>query len=276
MPKTMFQNSVFLTTYQKILVLLVITATFVNCDINGGSEHDCIELSGNDCDILKAEGVDESFNFFKDTLWLNSDIYEEKLQACQIPSDILSEMCTYNLVTTCLVNYPFLLDLTVFNSQQDGFNRYKDAFNGIQELIRRCDGCLEIIEHYKKNSILIHPDSAFTTQSWLGVYHTEIFLAQPDIFSSLSNNERFDLFQLTMNVKLLKLNDDRHGLALADASNWILSRIMVFENYRPFINEMDTNSNLKHFNETMYPLNNYNQVDSLINLHGSNFIKSKK
>lgn len=274
MPRSMFQNN---SIYQRISITIITLTLLVNCN-REDLEQDCISVKGKNCAELKSNGIDESFFFFNDTSWLHYNSYEEKLRACQIPDPVLSEMCTYNLVKTCLVNYPFLLDLTAFNNMQHGFDRYKDAFNGIQTLIARCDGCIELIDYYKKNTLSIHPDSTFTTKNSWGVYFSEIFLAQYDFFGSLSKKERFGLFQLAMEIKIRKRNDDRHGLAGAVSTNWILSRIMVFEKYNPFLNEIDKNQTLNSFVETMNPfeLNKAGQIDSLIHLHATNFIELNK
>ncbi len=276
MPKTMFQNSI-LNICQRVLFSLVIAVIFVNCKTKGEFEQDCILPTEKDCDRLKAEGIDESYTFLVDTTWLNYTSYEEKLQACQIPDSTLEVMCTYSLVKTCLVNYPFLLDLTVLNDKQAGFDRFKNTFNGIQQLIQRCDGGLEIIEYYKNISAQMHPDSIFTYQSAFVVYCTEIFLAQIDFFGSLSEKERLSLFVLALNIRELKLKDDRLGVAsTTDPNSWIISRIMVFENYEPFIKEVNNNQNLKHFIETMHPIdvNSYMEIDSLIHKYSNEFIKS--
>lgn len=257
---------------------MIIFTFLINCNQEIEVEKNCKEIKGENCDELKNKGVDGSFSFFNDTSWLNYNSYEEKLMACQIPELILDEMCTYDLVRTCLVNYPFLLDLTVFNNIQYGFDKFKNAFNGIRELIIRCDGCIEIIDHYKNISQSIHPDSTFTFKASWGVYYTEIFLSQPVFLGSLSKKDRIDLFKLAIEIRARKLDDKRHGTASAGSTNWILSRIMIFENYIPFLNEIDKNQNLKSFVETMNPfeINDVGQVDSLIYFYAKDFIKLNK
>lgn len=268
----MFINNIFKTCIGVLISLLIVVAT-VSC--NKEDFYNCNTEFISDCEISKFNGIDKSYSFMEDTTWLNYTSYEEKLQACQIPNSILNTMCTYNLVKTCLEHYPFIIDIIAFNSMQDGFNRYNDGFNGIQELIKRCDGCIELIDYYKKLSIMIHPDSVFTFRGSWGVIITETFLAQTDFFSALSKNERIELLELAKDVKLIKLNDNRHGEAVILSTNWIISRIMVFEDYQPFINEVETNPNLKHFIETMNAIDgqSYKEIDTLILKYSNDFSK---
>ena len=143
-------NNKFVYGSFKILLLLAMLTFLSTCDRDENKENDCIILSRKDCTRLKSMGIDGSYSFLNDLAWTKFNSYEEKLQACQIPDSIVSEMCTYDLVKTCLVNYPFISYLSALNNIQDGFERYKVAFNGISKLIKRCDGCIEIIDHYKK------------------------------------------------------------------------------------------------------------------------------
>lgn len=260
---------------QKKVFIFLFILFLVNCGKDLDIKENCITgPEEKDCVKLKYEGIDESYSFLKDTSWLDFESYEEKLFACQIPDSILTHMCTYNLVKTCLVNYPFLLDLTALNNIQYGFDKFKGAFNGIQELIKRCDGCLEIIDYYKESILFINPDSSFSFKSSWGIYYTEIFLAQPVFFDNLSKDDKLELFHLALNVKLLKLNDERHGLASIAPTDWIVSRIMLSEGYAPFIKTVEVNQNLNHFIETMFPLeiNGFFEVDSLIDFYSKNFI----
>ena len=271
-------NNKFVYGSFKILLLFAMLTLLSTCDRDESQEKDCIILSRKDCSRLKIMGIDESYSFLTDLTWTKSNSYEEKLQACQIPDSILSEMCTYDLVKTCLVNYPFISDLSTINNIQDGFKRYKGAFNGIQKLIKRCDCCIEIIDHYKKLSLSINPDSIFTFKSSWGLYFTEIFLAQPDFFRSLTNYERISLFKLALKVRELKLNDDRHGFGSIDATDWILARIMVFESYTPFIKRIKENESLSRFVESMQPIKqeDFVEIDTLIYNYSISFLKSKE
>lgn len=278
MPETTFQNNSSNFGYYRILLLYAILTLFCNCGKDKNQENDCTILLGKDCDNLKSIGIDGSYSFLDDIAWTRFSIYEEKVQACQIPESILSEMCTYDLVKTCLVNYPFLLDFIAYDNMQDGFDSYKKAFNGIPKLINRCDGCVEIIDYYKQLSLSINPDSTFTFQNSWGLYFTEIFLAQSDFFHSLTTAERLNLFQLALKIRGLKLGDVRHGMGSIDTTDWILARIMFYEGYTPFIKMIKNNKSLSCFFNTMHPIDyeDFVEIHTLIYNFSISFLKLKQ
>ncbi|WP_161846922.1 hypothetical protein [Pseudoflavonifractor sp. 524-17] len=110
------------------------------------------------------------------------DAYEtthEKAVLCQIPEDILGKLTTPALVET-IVNYPFLVEMTLFATPEEGYAAVHACFNGLPELERRPDGGAVLMDYYeickKQRSDLIFLD--FMTM--------EIILQQPEITVHMS------------------------------------------------------------------------------------------
>ena len=72
----------------------------------------------------------------------------ERAAACQIPEDILPAMTTRALAETVL-NYPFMVDLYVWNTTSIGFQALLEDFNGLRELVSRPDG-LEVLRQIQQ------------------------------------------------------------------------------------------------------------------------------
>lgn len=75
---------------------------------------------------------------------------QQMVDACQIPSDILSKLSTKALAETCL-NYPLYFEYTAYNSERD---KVISGFNGLQELAKRSDGASALLGLYEKVSVV--------------------------------------------------------------------------------------------------------------------------
>lgn len=81
--------------------------------------------------------------------WSNFSTHDEMLEACTIPDEILHNISTKDLVRLVL-NYPLLNDYNAFSSEQQGLEILISNFNGLQELIARDDGILELVKEYQR------------------------------------------------------------------------------------------------------------------------------
>ncbi len=68
--------------------------------------------------------------------WLQLKTLEDKLAACQIPEDVLSQMTTDALIET-VKNYPLAINIYAYSTIDRGYEVVKSQFNGLAELDRR-------------------------------------------------------------------------------------------------------------------------------------------
>lgn len=68
--------------------------------------------------------------------WNALETINDKLEACQIPEAILSELTTPALIES-VANYPLSVNLYAYNNLEEGYNKVKEQFNGLAELERR-------------------------------------------------------------------------------------------------------------------------------------------
>ena len=113
---------------------------------------------------------------------------QQMVDACQIPSDILSKLSTKALAETCL-NYPLYFEYTAYNSERDGINKVISGFNGLQELAKRSDGASALLGLYEKVSVV--PNSLLKKssedQDLLRVGYLELLLSNNLFFEGLTN-----------------------------------------------------------------------------------------
>lgn len=167
--------------------------------------------------------------------------FHEAVEFYKIPEDIVRCMYTEELFQTC-ISYPEIrLFWTGVRGLQDGFDMVKGYCNGFEELLNRRDAYSVIVNAYKE--LKIEGDWSSWTDLEIGRYicniiNYEVFLAQNEILKSLTQAQKIDLINLTLNNLNLKFNLIKYyGYVGMGSSLAILSRIMVNDNYEPFMNE---------------------------------------
>ena len=81
--------------------------------------------------------------------WAAYDEKADKLARLQIPEGKLSSMTTNALLET-VMNYPYILDYTAFNSVQGAYDTFSSDFNGFRELMQRKDLSNTLLHNYEK------------------------------------------------------------------------------------------------------------------------------
>lgn len=126
--------------------------------------------------------------------WKNLANHEQKLRVCQIPDDVLHNMSTEALVDTVL-NYPLLVDMSVFDTYQKGFEIVSNQFNGISELSKRKDAGSKLLAKYKKMKVAdsVTRNSLALDSNITNTKNIEILLGQNVFIDQLSSTELKDL-----------------------------------------------------------------------------------
>jgi len=80
--------------------------------------------------------------------WKKFKSYQERVNACQIPEDVLFSLSTEELADLCLTYLPFSF-IFAFNDMNQGFDKLYNEFNGIRELFKRKDVSKELLNQYQ-------------------------------------------------------------------------------------------------------------------------------
>lgn len=114
--------------------------------------------------------------------------HDEMVTAYQIPDDEIKKMSTEMLLSAYL-NYPLLIDMFVYNTNEMGFNALKSQCNALNELLSRADAGEVILDRYEKVKLydLNSADSA-SSEKFFEPSALEILAAQPEIIDNMDNN----------------------------------------------------------------------------------------
>ncbi len=139
--------------------------------------------------------------------WKSFDSHVEKLNACQIPSHLLSLISTAGLVETC-ANYPLSLDLVFYPDLASGMKFIEDNYNGLPELYQRPDAPSECVNFFM--SINVKSANAFLDKPKSSYEYTiafiELFISNRNTIDRLTNSEKLNLANAVL--RNLSIQDD--------------------------------------------------------------------
>lgn len=147
--------------------------------------------------------------------WKTFTTFSEKIDACQIPEDILKAMSTKGLVETVL-NYPLLFLFRAYTDLQFGFDQVSSSFNGLKELYERKDAGNEVLRKYRAM------DPGAVRDEWtdlergsygLSFNNIEMLLSQEPILTKLTPAQRQELtVEAAGKYEVMKRNPDVYGV----------------------------------------------------------------
>ena len=104
-------------------------------------------------------------------VWKTFMTFEEMMNATQIPEDILKSIPTDTLVALC-INHPMANSYIFYNNNLNGAMSVMERFNGFQELKRRKDTGVKLIDYYE--NIEIDYNETERNRNPYSCYRTEI------------------------------------------------------------------------------------------------------
>lgn len=146
--------------------------------------------------------------------WYSISDHELRIEATQIPINLLNQMTTDQLVNAVL-HYPLMMDLLHFDSYRDGFEVVKNNFNGLQELLMREDGAQKLYERYQQTPIATYSakntEMGHMNEIIMHPWYLEIVLAQLEALEQFSDTELNDIAAEAEEKLELKNSSDLYG-----------------------------------------------------------------
>lgn len=202
--------------------------------------------------------------------WKSMEDRSERVESCQIPKEILSKLSTQQLLKTCL-NYPFMCDIFAFNDMQKGFSKVVAEFNGLQELLKRKDNAVVILNDYAK----INPDKVNDLNPGFErgsisfrMSYLEFLLNQEEVIKNMSANDEITLIEKFVDKYELKrannyyqgrhsyiilANSLKKALAISKATDTGISRNQILRT-STFENDLNPDSVIVEAKEYLYKL----------------------
>ncbi|MDR1259561.1 MAG: hypothetical protein LBK65_09870 [Tannerellaceae bacterium] len=126
--------------------------------------------------------------------WKAFTTYQEKVDACQIPEDVLSKLSTKELAEICM-DYPLAFDFLAIDNARLGMRLTITQFNGLTELSKREEGTIELIRIYRKYPVLEklpEPSSADYFAPLL-LHYCELIISDSAFIDQLNNDQLMEL-----------------------------------------------------------------------------------
>lgn len=187
-------------------------------------------------------------------------LYNQKLkvEACQIPVEILKNISTNRLIDLYF-DYPLLINITVFSTFQIGMEDIKTNFNGLRELYSRNNAPKLLVDRYI-NMSLVNLDQNWSTiqkgQFAFKVLSLELIISQKEILKELTSDEKKILLLNTVN----KFQDKKDLLQIYDyislkSTSYLLTELILDKDlFNPSISLAEA-----------LELNNYSNSTSIYN-----------
>ncbi len=161
--------------------------------------------------------------------------YQERVDACQIPNDIIMYIPTSKLAKIC-VDYPLFEIMTAHNNLQVGYNQVSTEFNGFNELLNRNDSGDALIRLYKslKISVLDNMKNAIDRGRYRArIFHLEFLLSDERVIEKLNNNQIHELLSETL-VKLKEKKKRNIPVFRVQTTPLLMARIMEYSDFANF------------------------------------------
>lgn len=134
--------------------------------------------------------------------WEALETFSQRLEACRIPQDILTNMSTDSLVDA-VMNFPFLGNILIYDDTNIGYKNLISQCDAFRELLTRPDGPNALSEKYvsitskfgtKQNKAKV----AYSGYEILYPMFLEVILAQPEIYNSMDYSHQIKTESTTL------------------------------------------------------------------------------
>ena len=172
--------------------------------------------------------------------WTEFKSHTEMINACQIPDELLANMCTHGLIVTYL-NYPLIGDISAYNIRELGYNSVKNSFNGLAELHKRPDVLPELKEYYNNFDLRYiveswdQGDSYNSIDTRMDFHLAGMIIYQTDILSQGHNEMWPELIRITLDKHdYMAANNHVSWWSAYQSNSTIMGRIMIMSDFSPF------------------------------------------
>ncbi len=167
---------------------------------------------------------------------------EEIREYWNIPEDVLTCISTAGLIQSCYSTHNTIIIMST-DGYQLGYELVKGWNRGFDELENREDAATEFIRFYKNVELSQHVD--------YGLCCLEVAMAQDSVLKKLTNDEKIELLNLTLEYFPIKKEKYTNSLYYEGASI-IMGRLMMFDQYSPFYEVVDRNVDISKFMDGIY------------------------
>ena len=140
--------------------------------------------------------------------WNSLNTEQERIDAVQIPKDVLGKLSAEEIVNLC-ISFPRFGYFTAFNTPQDGFVVMLDKYNIFRHLILQKDAGKSLIAAYKDAGMSGFKSLPYSNEFWtIKLDYLELLLSQKEIIQSLTSEEKIELLSEARMKYSEKINNE--------------------------------------------------------------------
>lgn len=202
--------------------------------------------------------------------WKMLNSTQERVDACQIPENILKGIDTKSLLKVCL-KYPLLGSYTASNSPYEGIKNIVGIFNGLTEFVNRPDGHTILFEYYKNKDINAINNVTEKGGYTFDICALELLLCQDKLIERFDKQQRFEVL-----TTLMKKYEDKAKYADYFGFFGKMTTAFVGNKYKESLGDtkIENDAKKKLFVEKML-IADFNLIDKIIE-ELQNYITIKK
>jgi hypothetical protein len=168
-----------------------------------------------------------------DEEWKSIESAVQRKEMLQLPTELLHNMLTADLVETCL-DYFYIYDMYVYDELQSGVEHLRLQFNGVSELFNRNDLAKAMLNKYevKLNTAEVMPTQEASVQGDFSLRFVvlKMFVAQDEMLNQMTREQLRRLISLTMEAnKQITRMPEIFSQIHYEASLFLYSRIILHE-----------------------------------------------
>ena len=196
--------------------------------------------------------------------WNSLKTENERINAMQIPKEVLNKMSTSDLIDAC-INFPLFGYYSAFNSPLEGFNIMFSRFNVFHKICEKDSVGQYFIKIYSDATMKGWEklDNKFDNEFWtLKLAYIEYLISQKEIIYKLNEPEKFELLKIARTkFYQKKTHESFNSIPGISSSLLLMSRILYFDMVRSSLPEQ---KNVQNFIETGV-LNDAEVIDEILN-----------
>jgi len=197
--------------------------------------------------------------------WNNLKTEKARINAMQIPEEVLYEMKAKDLIDAC-INFPLFGYYSAFNTPQEGFKIMFSRFNIFNKLCEMDNIGQYLIKVYEDAEMngWRHMGYKLNEEYWtLRFNYFEYLISQNEIIATLDQKEKAELIQIAKTKMAQKSTNGSFNSVSGISSSLLLMSRILHSDKSLFNSSLSTPENIQHFLETGM-LNNPEMVDEIL------------
>ena len=139
--------------------------------------------------------------------WGDLNSHEEMLDVCAVPEELLKSASTEKLFDL-LCEYPLLIDMYAYSTDEDGIKAIISQSNIAQELLKRDDAARVLLNRYASLNVSdFYDETSYGGNSWMLPDLIEGLLARPEIVGDFNDTQKEELLEEAKRMRDEKSRD---------------------------------------------------------------------